>query len=237
MKQLIHTLALLIALPIAQAQTITDFVPKNGKEGTEITITASGGGFVAAAYWVQFGAGTWVAATITDATEITADVPSDASAGDIKVSTDAAGSPEVAETSSLPDDFRYVSITSFSPGTASDPAEPNEVITFTGTGFATVGFTFDIDGDPGDPLDAAKLLFRVKFPDCSSSDPTAAFEVSATGTVAKVRMPRCADEDGTMTVTVHKNNGESLSDYPPVTFDLLFEIDTPTPDVHFIYAY
>ena len=78
MKQLIHTLALLILLSSLKAQTITNFRPKNGKEGTTITIKASGGGFTASNYYVQFGAGTFVAATITDATEITADVPSDA---------------------------------------------------------------------------------------------------------------------------------------------------------------
>ena len=178
MKQLIHTLALLIALPIAQAQIITNFTPKNGIDGTTITITASAGGFDAAAYWVQFGAGTFVAATIADATEITADVPTDAAAGDISVSSDAAGSTVVAETSSLSDDFRYVSITGFTADT--NPIESGSILTFTGTGFEAtthptlIGFYFSVSftsaiSCTGKPSILTATTAMVEVPVCAQS--------------------------------------------------------------------
>ena len=214
MKQLIRTLALLIALPIAQAQTITDFVPKNGKETTTITIT--GTGFTASNYYVQFGAGTFVAATITDATEITADVPSDASEGNIKVSSDAAGSTVVATTSSLSDDFRHVSVTDVQP----NPAEIGEIITFTGTGFATIGV----------PTLGTSALFRVLFNNCAASFVTFSQSINSTGTIAMVQVPFCA-RSGNMTVTVSKNHGEDSPDYEDYEFERSLTVNILTPEI------
>ena len=229
MKQLIHTLALLIALPIAQAQTITDFAPKNGKEGTEITITGSGFN-IASLHWVQFGAGTWVSATITDATEITADVPENAAAGDISVSTDMSGTTVVATTASLSDDFRYVSIESFTYPSQPNPVELGETITFTGTGFATRGNTALYPSST--PLEAAVANFDISFIGCGAglAQRENAFNVNATGTVAKVKVPTCA-RNGNMTVYVQTNFDEG-TDYADVTFmgsDFNLMVNVPTP--------
>ena len=127
-----------------RAQTITNFLPRNGKEGTLITITGTG---FSGNVEVAFGTSDFVTATVRDATSISAEVPSDASAGKVKVRVDE-GTPvespadldgngtENEET----DDFRYVSIISYTP-TSFDfrgGYDTNAVIfTITGTGFPT----------------------------------------------------------------------------------------------------
>ena len=235
MKQLIHTLALLVLLSSLKAQTITNFRPKNGKERTTITITGTG---FTGNVEVQFGDSEFVSATITSGmtTEIKADVPlhptsgpDDAYSGPVKVRIDGgtpveapAGPPE-----NLPD-FRYVSIEGFTANT--DPIEPGSVLTFTGTGFATRGNTAFLPDLT--PLEAAANNFNITFNSCGTSlaQRKNAFVVNATGTVAKVNVPVCA-RNGNMKVFVSKNTDEG-NDYEDVTFmgsDFDITVNIPTP--------
>ena len=71
----LYIFAFLFGVSALQAQTITNFVPRNGKEGTTITIT--GTGFTGRAVEVAFGNSAFVFATVNSDTEITANVPSD----------------------------------------------------------------------------------------------------------------------------------------------------------------
>ena len=135
-------------------------------------------------------------------------------AGDISVSSDAAGSTVVAETSSLSDDFRYASITSFTYPSSPDPVEHGEIITFTGTGFATMFSDFAIPPAAGH--------FSVIFPgDGIGNAPncqTGARDIT-NGTVATVKVPICA-ETGNITIRVWPNGDEiGNSDYEIYEFE------------------
>ena len=198
MKKLLYFLTFLTTLSVVKAQTIENFTPKNGKEGTEITITGSG---FTGTVEVAFGESAFVAATVNSSIEITANVPSDATFGKVKVKVNR-GSASASE-----DDFRYVSITCFSP----NPAKLSEEMIIQGTGFAT---RFSGLGP--------SFRFRVNFG--GSSCRTNAFEIIE-GRVAKIIVPSCA-QSGSITVEVDSNEDEfNDSDYESYTFELTeFEI-------------
>ena len=176
-----------------QAQTITNFLPRNGKEGTPITITGTG---FTGTVEVAFGSSGFVSATVNSATEITANVPSDASAGKVKVKVN--GGAEVLSPADLDgngtegdetDGFRYVSITGFSPMEAG----VGEKVTFRGTGFATIKSRLGWEGQ-----------FIVSF---RSSDCKARASKISDGTAAEISVPSCA-QSGDMSVTVRPNRDE-----------------------------
>ena len=195
----------LFGVSALQAQTITNFVPKNGKEGTTITITGTG---FTGNVEVAFGNSAFVDATVNSDTELTAQVPADATAGKVKVQ---AGGTEVASE----DDFRYVSVTGFSPMEAG----VGEKVTFTGTGFATYypdGITFHFQVFFGPP----------NFNTCQR----VAGKISDDGTSAELIIPACA-KSGNLSVEVNPNDGETAPDYKTYIFELPGFVLAAQPDI------
>ena len=206
----------LFGVSALQAQTITDFAPRNGKEGTPITIT--GTGFTGRAVEVAFGNSAFVPATVNSDTEITANVPADASAGKVSVRVDGGTpveSPADLDGNGTPneetDNFRYVSITSFSPMEAS----VDEKITFTGTGFAT----------RYNPV-GSRVHLNVYF----STSCRSRSEKIISSTSAEIFVPACANS-GDISIELLPNVGEEEPEYNRYTFVLPGFVLNPPRDV------
>ena len=199
-----YIFACLLGVSALQAQAITNFVPRNGKEGTEITITGTG---FSGNVEVAFGTSAFVSAT-GSATEITANVPSDASAGKVKVKV---GGAEVQST----DDFNYVSIENFTP----NPVEPGRTIIFTGTGFPNEG--------AGLHAALGKLqAFVVTFKGCS--DRQKAESISDDRTTATVRTCHKV-KDGEIGVEMRYNTSPPTLTSHRINFK--FDLDVDRPDL------
>ena len=162
MKCLLCILAFLLASSALQAQAITNFIPKNGRENTEVTITGTG---FSGTVQVAFGESSLVAATVNSPTEIIANVPADATEGKVKVRV---GGSEVQSKGV----FRYVSVSCFLP----NPARLSEEMIFQGTGFAR---RFGVLG----PIAHFVVTFGSS---CTARGPV------IDGRVAKIVVPSCA---------------------------------------------
>ena len=195
MKKVLYLFTCLVAISTTEAQTIQNFVPKNGKEGTVIAIIGSG---FTGNVEVAFGESSFVTAVIKATSEITAAVPSDATAGKVKVRIDGGTPVESAI------DFRYVSITCYSPTTVRN----GENILVHGTGFPTVFST--VFGEISH--------VSAKYP---GNDCTENFAATILGNSKSLRLaiPSCV-RSGDIIIKIKPNDGETEPDYKSYTFTL-----------------